>query len=228
MTKQTVLPGHEPPQEVGEKDFYPTPNWVTEGLLSSPVAPPKGSYVLEPFVGEGAMADVLEDNGHVVHGVELRESAAESASQFCIAGARVGNTLELGNSIWDSFGVVHPDTYGGLVGEPPGWDGKRIVVTNPPWSIWHECLACLLAMDLDYLALILPWPAPCQARAIRYGKYMFTDSKHCLPIVGRAQYDPRKDGTGMSDSAWFVWYKRNYVKRDGVKRPYMIPIRKAA
>jgi hypothetical protein len=222
MTKQTVLPGHEPPQEVGEKDFYPTPNWVTEGLLSSPVAPPKGSYVLEPFVGEGAMSEVLEERGHKVHGVELRASAAETASQHCSLGARVGDTLEIGNKIWGD-GDYSKDNYGLKLTLIP-----RIIVTNPPWSIWHECLACLLAMDPDYLALILPWPAPCQARAIRYGKYMFTDSKHCLPIVGRAQYDPRKDGTGMSDSAWFVWYKRNYVKRDGVPRPYMIPIRKAA
>lgn len=196
MSEQTVLP-----------------RWVTEELLASPV---------DPFVGEGAIAEVLEARGHKVHGVELHASAAEAASQHCSLGVNVGDMLEIGTNAFAPNADVGPTIY-------------NVIVTNPPWSIWHDCLACLLAMDLDYLALILPWTSPRQVSAIRNGRYMFTGSKHCLPIIG--------DDT-MSDLAWFVWYNWESVKEgwcarngrcavdvdcyDRMPVPYMITIRKAA
>ena len=51
-----------------DKDFYPTPAWVTEALLRT-VRLPKGIW--EPCCGNGAMARVLESHGHHVVGTDL-------------------------------------------------------------------------------------------------------------------------------------------------------------
>jgi hypothetical protein len=51
-----------------DKDFYPTPDWVTEALLRR-VRLPKGIW--EPCCGDGAMAQVLEAHGHHVVGTDL-------------------------------------------------------------------------------------------------------------------------------------------------------------
>jgi hypothetical protein len=47
-------------------DIQSTPNWVTEGLLISPVAPPGGSFILEPNdcrkpLAEEVIQEKLED-----------------------------------------------------------------------------------------------------------------------------------------------------------------------
>jgi hypothetical protein len=51
-----------------ERNFYPTPAWVTEALLRR-VRLPKGIW--EPCCGDGAMAQVLESHGHRVVGTDL-------------------------------------------------------------------------------------------------------------------------------------------------------------
>src|SRR4051794_13085077 len=51
-----------------DRDFYPTPAWVTEALLRR-VRLSKG--ILEPCCGNGAMAQVLETHGHRVVGTDL-------------------------------------------------------------------------------------------------------------------------------------------------------------
>jgi hypothetical protein len=51
-----------------ERNFYPTPAWVTEALLRR-VRLPKGIW--EPCCGDGAMARVLETHGHRVVGTDL-------------------------------------------------------------------------------------------------------------------------------------------------------------
>src|SRR3954451_2556370 len=51
-----------------DKDFYPTPAWVTEALLRW-VPLPNGIW--EPCCGEGSMARVLEDRGHHVVATDL-------------------------------------------------------------------------------------------------------------------------------------------------------------
>jgi hypothetical protein len=51
-----------------DKDFYPTPAWVTEALLRT-VCLPKAIW--EPCCGDGAMARVLESHGHHVVATDL-------------------------------------------------------------------------------------------------------------------------------------------------------------
>jgi hypothetical protein len=53
-----------------ERDFYPTPAWVTEALLRR-VSLPNGIW--EPCCGNGAMAQVLEAHGHRVVGTDLMD-----------------------------------------------------------------------------------------------------------------------------------------------------------
>ena len=51
-----------------DRDFYPTPAWVTEALRRR-VRLPTGIW--EPCCGNGAMAQVLEGHGHRVVGTDL-------------------------------------------------------------------------------------------------------------------------------------------------------------
>jgi hypothetical protein len=51
-----------------DKDFYPTPAWVTEALLRTVCLPKR---IWEPCCGDGAMARVLESHGHHVVATDL-------------------------------------------------------------------------------------------------------------------------------------------------------------
>lgn len=55
-------------------DFYPTPPDVTQALLNW-LDLPKGVSIHEPACGDGAMARVLEANGHRVVSTDLREDS---------------------------------------------------------------------------------------------------------------------------------------------------------
>jgi hypothetical protein len=56
-------------QKRQDKDFYPTPAWVTETLLRYWVCRPSGIW--EPCCGDGSMARVLEAHGHRVVATDL-------------------------------------------------------------------------------------------------------------------------------------------------------------
>ena len=51
-----------------EKDFYPTPAWVTKALVRWVRLP---SGIWEPFCGNGAISQVLEEQGHSVVSTDL-------------------------------------------------------------------------------------------------------------------------------------------------------------
>src|SRR5687768_6045397 len=65
-----------------DKDFYPTPGWVTEALLRR-VRLPKGIW--EPCCGDGAMAQVLEAHGHRVVGTDLVDRGYGEAGRDFLA-----------------------------------------------------------------------------------------------------------------------------------------------
>ena len=54
--------------EQPDNDFWRTPAWVTQALLSRIKTPPR---VWEPACGDGAMAAVLVERGHDVHATDL-------------------------------------------------------------------------------------------------------------------------------------------------------------
>src|SRR4051794_25737112 len=65
-----------------DRDFYPTPAWVTEALVRR-VGLPKGIW--EPCCGNGAMAQVLEGHGHHVVGTDLVDRGYGDAGRDFLA-----------------------------------------------------------------------------------------------------------------------------------------------
>src|SRR4051794_41827690 len=94
-----------------DRDFYPTPDWVTEALLRR-VRLPKGIW--EPCCGNGAMAQVLEAHGHLVVGTDLVDRGYGEAG-----GGFFG-------------GKPPPPGAGPLLFNPPFWRGAFGGVFFPP------------------------------------------------------------------------------------------------
>jgi hypothetical protein len=65
-----------------DRDFYPTPAWVTEALLRR-VRLPEGIW--EPCCGNGAMAQVLEARGHRIVDTDVVDRGYGEASSTCWA-----------------------------------------------------------------------------------------------------------------------------------------------
>jgi hypothetical protein len=93
---------HESGFERQEGDFYPTPAWVTECLLSSVTL--RGP-IWEPCCGDGALAKVLSAAGHEVVATDLAERG------FGRGGVDLLQTSEM------------PDGCRALVTNPPYGDG---------------------------------------------------------------------------------------------------------
>src|SRR4051812_23450150 len=69
-----------------DRDFYPTPAWVTEALLRR-VRLPKGIW--EPCCGDGAMAQVLGAHGHRVVGTDLVDRGYGETNRDFLAETRL-------------------------------------------------------------------------------------------------------------------------------------------
>ena len=95
-------------RERNPRDFYRTPAWCTEALLNYVELLPE---VFDPCCGDGAILEVLKDEGHKVYGLELDAASAMEASQIIGAPVAVGDYLDEGR------------------GHPPHCD----VVMNPPY-----------------------------------------------------------------------------------------------
>ena len=70
MTAREFRPIHISRFDRAMNDFYPTPAWVTEVLLKH--APLRGP-VWEPCCGDGAIARVIESQGHRVEATDLAD-----------------------------------------------------------------------------------------------------------------------------------------------------------
>jgi SAM-dependent methyltransferase len=185
----------------GKRDIYPTPPWVAQALLESPLAPPAGVKVLEPCCGDGYLAQELARAGYEVEGVEVRSDAAERAR---------ARGLDVS---FDNF-LAHWRKY----------DHHRWIVTNPPWSIWERFLEVMVnQMSATYVALIIPWQCPCLAKGVGLFEGRLTGA---IPLVGRPSYD-NSGGAGMGESGIYVWDRRRepislYARRkprDGKSKP---------
>jgi hypothetical protein len=69
-----------------DRDFYPTPAWVTAALLRR-IRLPNGIW--EPCCGDGAMARVLEAHGHRVVGTDLVDRGHGEAGRDFLAEPRL-------------------------------------------------------------------------------------------------------------------------------------------
>jgi hypothetical protein len=177
--EQGIIEGLE---GISEKDCYPTPPWVARALLDSPLAPPLDKRILEPCCGDGYLAEQLFLAGYSVQGVEVRNDAVERARMRGI-------------------GVDHAN----YLSYFKRYDSCRYIVTNPPWSIWDRFLDVMLNQtSAVYVALIIPWQAPCLAKGVGLFEGRLTG---CIPLVGRPSYDD-SGKAGMGESGIYVWDKR--------------------
>jgi hypothetical protein len=69
-----------------DRDFYPTPPWVTEALLRRVRLPKE---IWEPCCGNGAMVQVLEVHGHQVVGTDLVNRGYGEAGRDFLAETRL-------------------------------------------------------------------------------------------------------------------------------------------
>jgi len=118
---------------LGEKDFYPTPAWVTELLLDR--FPPPAGRIVEPCAGAGAIVGELVRRGHGVWANEIGDGYRDSLVSL------IG---EHNVSIGDWYDVDRVP------------DGCTSLITNPPFSLLPDFAVHCLSMGLEYVALIMP------------------------------------------------------------------------
>jgi hypothetical protein len=99
-------------------DFYATPAWATEALLTSlllVIRNTRGRCVVDPFAGEGAILDVAKQRGFATRGIEIN-------AERVLAARMKGHPIIPGDALSS--------------GEHCRWCPGRgqIVVTNPPYS----------------------------------------------------------------------------------------------
>lgn len=115
-----------------DKDFYATPEWCTEAVLSVMPSPPAGSIVTDPCAGDGAILRVVKRTWPDVYvaGIEIDK----------------GRALENGFANADAL-------------EVDSWAGD-ICVTNPPYSLSfefaqravRECKIVAMLLRINWLA----------------------------------------------------------------------------
>lgn len=121
-----------------EADYWPTPAWVTEALLSQ--YPPSTELpILEPACGDGAIARVLVGSGYRVHTMDIRRECADQVRAI----SRLHCTAD-----FLSFGAS-------------SISGCDTIITNPPFSLAREFVRACLSLEPLYCALLLPASAIC-------------------------------------------------------------------
>lgn len=73
----------DPGAEIGDADWYPTPEWCVTGLLD--VAPPPNALVLEPAAGDGVLVRILRERGYQVRACDIRPRVMPELRKLCPA-----------------------------------------------------------------------------------------------------------------------------------------------
>ena len=139
--------------QLGEADFFPTPDWCIEGLLQ--VCPPprftcgdaihgRDMVVLEPAAGSGAIVRLLLAADYQVRALEIRPRALPELRKLCPA--------EWG--CWLRFsepGRGYPE----LV-KLCGCELNRVAIcTNPPYAIARDFVMQALLTPSPWVAMLL-------------------------------------------------------------------------
>lgn len=92
-------------------DFYRTPTWCVDALLEH-LYVPKGSLILDPCCGDGAILQAVQTHGFTAVGYELHAGRLQASQQICEARQR---------------DAIHDST---------PWEARRFgaLITNPPYS----------------------------------------------------------------------------------------------
>jgi len=160
-------------------DFYPTPAWATRELLARVAI--KGA-VIEPCMGDGAIARVLDDGGTWVYGSDIDRSRP-SCSFYGDAANR---------DLWETIQATMPD------------DKIDWVVTNPPFNRAAEIVPLAFEFAIEGIAMLLrlSFLEPVEDRGAWLNEHPPTE----LIVLPRISFT----NDGRTDSvtcAWMVWRK---------------------
>ncbi len=204
--------------QLGEADFFPTPDWCIEGLLQ--VCPPprftcgdaihgRDMVVLEPAAGSGAIVRLLLAADYQVRALEIRPRALPELRKLCPA--------EWG--CWLRFsepGRGYPE----LV-KLCGCELNRVAIcTNPPYAIARDFVMQALLTPSPWVAMLLrvdvlasrPWDAifgtgrrtpDCRPQPPRCPGTLTPPT-----TIAHLRRRPSFSGDGntsMSNYAWLIW-----------------------
>jgi hypothetical protein len=167
-----------------EADFWPTPAWVTHALLDAyPPSAQSVRFILEPAIGDGAVARVCNERGYQTHlGFDVRLDCAQQ-------------TLDCTESFicCDFLRQIEVADAGG-----------RGIITNPPFSLAREFVVACRKLEPDYLALLLPISALAGTQEWR-PVWLEHPPTGMLFLLARPKFGgPGNDRLG---TFWAVWEK---------------------
>lgn len=162
-----------------KNDFYPTPEWATRELLRR--VPQISGYILEPCVGDGAIARVIDGGDRVVYGSDVDP---QMNCSFC------------GDATREDFWVGVKDT---MFEDRIDW-----VVTNPPFNVAPQIVPLAYRHAVKGIAMLLrlSYLEPTEDR----GAWLNEHPPTSLIILPRISFT----GNGKTDSitcAWMVFEK---------------------
>ena len=164
-------------------DFYPTPTWCTEALLSDWSIPDSNNdLLLDPCCGKGAILEIARASGFRTAGIEIQAVLAEQVSPDAKM-VTVADALTI------------------------DWPECDLVVTNPPFNSAMRFVAKavehLRVGKCGRVAMLLR-QAFISSKA-RQAFHLANPSRF-LPLSRRPSFTGK--GTDSCDYAWFVWGDR--------------------
>lgn len=197
MIVQTGLFSNETHQSKGkrvESDYYPTPEMITNILLSHNLI--ENKIILEPCCGCGAISSILgKCNKMLSTDIEnIDKSIPRDATT---------------QDFWDYWSI---DDYGDRI----DW-----VVTNPPFNVASKILPFAYERSQIGVAFLLrlSYLEPAQDRAQWLKDH--ADNMRCMiPLNPRPQFRRDTKGTDSSTVFWGIWRKDWSWERLGVESPF--------
>lgn len=179
----------DPGAEIGDADWYPTPDWCIEGLLH--VAPPPGDLVvLEPAAGDGALVRVLRAAGRDVRALDIRPAVMPELRKLCPS--EWGCWLRLSDP---SRG--YPELLK-LCGQLE----RTAILTNPPFALGPQFVAQALLTPSPWVGMLLrldvlgskPW-----------AKVFAIKMPTCIVPLQRRPSFTGDGQTSFNNYAWLIW-----------------------
>ncbi len=190
--QQALFEGIAPPQDGNrrEADYYATPVHVTRALLPmlrNRVPRMRLVTIIEPAIGHGAIAHELVREGYAVHGVDIRQDAADECRSAGLD-AELADFVRapgIGDRLRDEHGIFDA------------------AVTNPPFSIAQDFAEqCFKVARVTMLLLPLGFLVSDERRA-----FWREHPADLLPLDSR----PNFTGDGKSafqNYGWYAWPPR--------------------
>jgi hypothetical protein len=172
---------HEEGERIDD-DFYETPAWCVEGLLRQTQWVLRGSSVLDPSAGRGAILEAARSFGaQNCNGIELDRDRARRA-------ALAGFMVMLDNALTSR------------------WPLADFLIGNPPYSLALEFAsrAALWSRTTGRPAAMLLRLGFMSSKERAPFHLEFPSCLH--PLAKRPKFRTDRKGTDKYDVGWFIWY----------------------